>query len=274
MPLPLIIPPLQLSAALSEQPPASLRLIDVRSLETYQSGHIEGAVHFDLAHVNIARPPVSGLLPDPEDFNRAMSDIGLHPEQHAVVYDDNGGPPAARLAWTLKAFGHPAVSQLDGGVRAWLAEGLPLVRDAVRPTPSSYRGTPNPDMIADREYILERLADRSILPVDARSPAEYRGEDLRSQRGGHIPGAVNLDWTLTKDPNRDMRFRSREELEELLANRGIDRDREIVCYCQSHQRSALLCLLLESLGYERVRGYPGAWSDWGNRTDTPIETGE
>jgi thiosulfate/3-mercaptopyruvate sulfurtransferase len=129
-------------------------------------------------------------------------------------------------------------------------------------------------VISDREYILKHLTDNKILPLDARSPAEYRGENRRSQRGGHIPGAISLDWTLTKDPNRNMRFRSQQELEELLATRGVDRDREIVCYCQSHQRSALLCILLESLGYKHVKGYPGAWSDWGNQPDTPIETGE
>lgn len=272
--LPLIIKPLELKAALSVAPTAPPRLIDVRNPEAYRAGHIEGAVHFDIAHVNVARAPAAGLLPTLENFNRAVSAIGLYPEQHAVVYDDTGGPAAARLAWTLKAFGHAAVSMLDGGMQAWRAEGLPLSREVTPLTPGHYQGRLNFDMIADRNSILKHLTDRDTLLVDARSPAEFLGEDKRSQRGGHIPGAVNLDWTLTKDPNRSMRFRSESELEDLLAQRGIVRDQEIVCYCQSHQRSALLCILLESLGFKRVKGYPGAWSDWGNQPDTPIETGE
>lgn len=270
--LPLIIQPLELKTALAALPGNPPRLIDVRSLESYRSGHIEGAVHFDMANVNIAQPPVAGLLPTLEQFNRAMSVIGLHPEQPAVIYDDAGGPPSARLAWTLKAFGHPAVSLLDGGIRTWQNEGLPLTPDFTPPTPSHYQGRLNPHVIADRDYILQHLADSGVLLLDARTPAEYRGEDKRSQRGGHIPGAVNFDWTETKDPNRNMQFRSQRELEDLLAQRGADRDKEIICYCQSHQRSAVLCILLESLGYKHVKGYPGAWSDWGNQPDTPIET--
>lgn len=272
-PLPPIIRPLELETALAAAPTPLLHLIDVRGQGDYRSGHIEGAVPFDIADANRSEPPVAGLLPAPEQFNRAMSAIGLAPGQPAVIYDDNGGPPAARLAWTLKAFGHTAVSLLDGGVQAWRTEGLPLTRELDPPVPAEYRGHLNADVIADRDSILQRLADPGTLLLDARSPAEYRGEDRRSQRGGHIPGAVNLDWTQTKEPD-GVRFRPQDELEALLAQRGVDRDKEIICYCQSHQRSAVLCILLESLGYPRVKGYPGAWSDWGNRPDTPIETGE
>lgn len=269
-PLPPIIRPLELKAAQAASTPP-LRLIDVRGPEDYRSGHIEGAVPFDLVNVNRTQPPAAGLLPAPEQFNRAMSAVGLNADQPAVICDDLGGPPAARLAWTLKAFGHPAVSLLDGGVQAWRAEGLPLTREFYPPSPTDYRGRLNADVIADRDYILQHLADPGTLLLDARSPAEYRGEDRRSLRGGHIPGAVNLDWMQTKEPD-GTRFRSQDELETLLAQRGVDRDKEIICYCQSHQRSALLCILLESLGYPRVKGYPGAWSDWGNHPDTPIET--
>jgi thiosulfate/3-mercaptopyruvate sulfurtransferase len=272
-PLPPVIGPLELKAALAAASTPPLRLIDVRAPEDYRSGHIDGAVPFDMINANRTQPPVAGLLPAPEQFNRAMSAIGLEPGQPAVIYDDSGGASAARLAWTLKAFGHPAVSLLDGGVHAWRAEGLPLTREFNPPAPTDYRGRLNADVIADRDYILQHLADDTTRLLDARSPAEYRGEDRRSQRGGHIPGAVNLDWTQTKEPD-GVRFRSPGELEALLTQRGIDRDKEIICYCQSHQRSAVLCILLESLGYQRVKGYPGAWSDWGNRPDTPIETGE
>jgi len=30
---------------------------------------------------------------------------------------------------------------------------------------------------------------------------------------------------------------------------------------------------LKVLGYSRIKGYPGSWSDWGNSENTPIETG-
>ena len=107
--------------------------------------------------------------------------------------------------------------------------------------------------------------------LDARSTDEYLGSKRFAERGGHIPGAVNLDWMQTMDRNRGLRFKPAEELRTMLTSLGVTPDREVVCYCQSHHRSAHSCMMLKSLGFARVRGYPGAWSDWGNSPDTPIE---
>ncbi|MCW8881174.1 MAG: sulfurtransferase, partial [Sedimenticola sp.] len=34
---------------------------------------------------------------------------------------------------------------------------------------------------------------------------------------------------------------------------------------------SLTYIMLKSLGFPRVKGYPGSWSDWGNRQDTPVD---
>jgi thiosulfate/3-mercaptopyruvate sulfurtransferase len=246
-------------------------LIDTRDPLAYRQGFIGNAIHFDPGLVNTKQPPVTGLLPDLITFNRLMSGIGLQAEQTVVVYDDSGGPPASRLAWTLQAFGHSNVALLDGGMQAWQAASLPMNTNAIPPANSNYHGALNPDVIADRDYILQNLHRGDIRMVDTRTPAEFRGEDIRAARGGHIPGAVNLNWLETKDPTRVMRFLPATILESILAEKNIRRDQEIICYCQSHQRSSVVFMLLQSMGFKRLRGYPGAWSDWGNQTDTPIE---
>ena len=86
-----------------------------------------------------------------------------------------------------------------------------------------------------------------------------------------MPGAVNVDWTLTMDPERGRALRPIAELRTLYESAGVRRDAEVVAYCQTHHRSSHTYWVLKHLGYERVRGYPGAWSDWGNREDTPVE---
>ena len=110
-----------------------------------------------------------------------------------------------------------------------------------------------------------------MVLLDTRTPAEFSGADRRAARGGHIPGAVNVDWTLTMDPDRHRALRPADELRALYAQAGVDPDAEVVAYCQTHHRSSHTFWVLRHLGYRRVRGYPGAWSDWGNRDDTPVE---
>jgi thiosulfate/3-mercaptopyruvate sulfurtransferase len=80
---------------------------------------------------------------------------------------------------------------------------------------------------------------------------------------------VHFDWNDSKQPSGH--FKAATELRPRLEAMGITPDKEVICYCQSHQRSSVLCLLLEALGYPEVKGYPGAWSDWGNAPDTPVE---
>jgi 3-mercaptopyruvate sulfurtransferase SseA len=106
---------------------------------------------------------------------------------------------------------------------------------------------------------------------DCRSAEEFRGQKSGSARAGHIPGAVHLDWLDLMDRARALRLRT--DLEALLAERGIDRGRDVVTHCQTHHRSGLSYLVARLLDFPRIRAYPGSWSEWGNRTDTPVATG-
>jgi thiosulfate/3-mercaptopyruvate sulfurtransferase len=73
------------------------------------------------------------------------------------------------------------------------------------------------------------------------------------------------------DRDRHLRLLPADRIRARLDALGLTPDREIICYCQSHHRSAFSWLMLKSLGYENVKGYPGSWSDWGNRPDAPVE---
>ena len=108
--------------------------------------------------------------------------------------------------------------------------------------------------------------------LDARTADEYNGVRRFAERGGHIPGAVHFDWVTGMDPTRNMRMHSAERLLEELAKRGITPDKEVITYCHTHHRSSYSYMMLKILGFKQIKGYPGSWSDWGNRQDTPIET--
>ena len=164
-------------------------------------------------------------------------------------------------------------SLLNGGLISWYKENHPLSADQVHVTPGEYRADYiNMEVVADAEYILQHLHDNDFGLLDARSLEEYTGARRYAERGGHIPGAQRFEWTEGMDPDNNYRLRPVEELKSKLDNLGLGDDKEIVVYCQTHHRSALSYLMLKYMGYERVRGYHGSWSDWGNRSDTPIES--
>jgi len=191
-----------------------------------------------------------------------------------VAYDDEGGGRAARLIWTLEVLGHRRFSLLNGGLIAWANERHQLVSGQERPEPAQFRAEIDTNPIADAEYILERLRRPDLALIDARSQEEYTGLKRFAARGGHIPGAVHWDWLRAMDQRRNLRLRPLEELRQELADLGVRAEQTVVTYCQTNHRSSLVYVVLKALGYPEAKGYPGSWSDWGNRTDTPVMEGQ
>ena len=247
-----------------------LLIIDMSKADTHRKLHLPGAVFLDYATIVAVNRPAMGLLPDDETLQGALSSVGISANTHVVAYDDEGGGRAARLLWTLEAVGHQHTSLLNGGLHAWTNEGHPCEETPVTPIPSVFQVVHNDTPCASREYILERLDAAETRLLDVRSPDEYNGTRKYAARAGHIPGAVNLEWTHAMDQQHNLRFRPDDELRQMLSAIGITPDKEIITYCQTHHRSAHTYIVLKHLGFPQVKGYAGSWSDWGNDPDLPI----
>lgn len=270
MPCPLILEPADLYTRLAS---SRLLLVDLCSLEKYREGHLPGAVHLATSALVLGEKPAPGRLPPVARLAAALAAIGLAPDVHVVCYDDEGGPWAGRLIWTLDVIGHRHYSFLNGGKVAWLADGLPLEAGENRPAPAPVRTLSyDTRYIADADDILAGIGDDKVLVWDARSHDEYTGAKAHSAQGGHIPGAIHCEWTALLDASRGLRLRS--DLAELLARQGITPDKQIITHCQTHRRSGLTYLAAKSLGYPSVRAYPGSWAEWGNRDDLPVHQGD
>ena len=245
-------------------------VVDLSSEAAYEAQHIPGAVHVEASLLGSSRPPVMGLLPPEDVLARVLSEAGISPGSHVIAYDSENGLKASRFLWTLDVIGHERFSLLDGGLSAWLDAGLPVESKTPQVAATEYPVSYGDARRADKAYIAQHLGDPAVAVLDARTPGEYRGLDRRALRGGHIPGAVNLDWSLAVRGGGDLRLRPEEELRALYAGAGVTPDKEVVVHCHTHQRSSHTYLVLRALGY-RVKGYPGSWSDWGNDPNTPIE---
>ena len=269
---PILIEPGELEPLLDDD---KLLLVDLGKPESYSQIHLPGAMHLDYSLLLAGTKPAPGLLPPEERLAHLAGMLKLDSASRVVAYDDEGGGRAARLAWTLHYLGYPSVQVLNGGIHAWNNEGHPVSEDPVfldnARTPPAV--SHDPTVLATRKYVLEHLDDDGVVLLDARTPEEYAGTKAYAARGGHIPGAKNINWQDTMDPDRNLRLKGASQLQDMLTLHQIDPQKEVITYCQTHHRSAHAWMMLKSLGLTRVRGYAGSWSEWGNDPALPIEQG-
>ena len=249
----------------------TLRLLDARSDADYRKGHIAGAVFIDETLTWDRSSKWERIVGPPGVIQEVFRAAGVNNASRVVVYDDSGGLWAARIFWLLDYYGLQRISILNGGLPQWQAEGRPVTAEAPPVPPGDFTPLPQPEKLATRQYVLDRLGAPTAGIVDARSRAEYEGTDVRSQRGGHIPGARWVEWPSHLNP--DGTFKYQQDLEKLYTAAGVTPDKEAIPYCQSGVRSAHTYFALRLIGYPRVRLYDASWEEWGNDPTAPVEKG-
>jgi rhodanese-related sulfurtransferase len=113
-----------------------------------------------------------------------------------------------------------------------------------------------------KDWVKDNLRNPSVVFVDARSVAEYRS--------GHIPGAVNIEWTYCYDYNGS--YKPNDVLTTIFGVAGVTPDKTVVTYCQAGTRAKALYDTLCMLGYSKVFLYAGSWAEWSADPRDPVET--
>lgn len=263
-----------------EQAPVLLdarwRLAGPPGIDSYQQGHLPGAVFADLDR-DLAGPPgppgPGGRhpLPDPAAFQAAMRAAGVSRGRPVVVYDDGDAMAAARGWWMLRYFGHPDVRVLDGGYRAWAGAGLPVTTDGPAPAPGDFIAEPGHMPVLDAAGAQATARDGLLL--DARAGERYRGEtEPVDPVAGHIPGAASAPTAANSNP--DGTFRDPAELAARFAalGAGVPPAVPVGAYCGSGVTAAHEVLALALAGIPAAL-YVGSWSDWITDPSRPIATG-
>src|SRR3989338_1711202 len=232
----------------------NVRLIDAVDPAGYQRAHLPGAVnvfYLDLAKLEERKKnghPISNA-----EAERIFGEAGIDNNTQVIVYDGGEGPSASGVWFVLDFFGHKNVKVLNGGFRKWLKEGRPVTQVVPTIEKKRFLAKEHPEKVVTREWVQKRLRNKDVVLVDTRSFNEYIGMDLRpgASRGGHLPGAVHLEWTRFSDKVNT--FKSAAELEKVLQQRGITRNTKVVAYCGTGLgRSTDMVLALKLIGYANV----------------------
>lgn len=266
--LPFLIEAEQLAAHLNDD---NLLIIDLCKKSVYQQAHIPNAIWVNGRDLVAGELPASGQLPSLQKLTQLFASIGLTPDKHLVVYDDEGGAWAGRFIWTLDVISHKHYSYINGGLHAWLAAAYAIDNTETVATPSSISLQLQTAPQALIDDVLAHYQDSHYALWDARSIEEYNGSRLLAMRGGHIPNAVHYEWTTAIDKNNALKLRPLAVIQQELAALGIDNSKTVITYCQTHHRSGLSYLVGKLLGLN-IKAYAGSWSEWGNRSDTPVSS--
>lgn len=124
--------------------------------------------------------------------------------------------------------------------------------------------------VVSKDWILQNLHNHNVVLLDARSFDEYIGKNVRALKGGHIPGAINIESLYVYDFNGSLK--SNNELERMFETAGVTKDKIVVCYCQSGYQAQVEYDVLQTLGYTKLKIYLESWQEWGNDPNTPIDT--
>lgn len=258
------------------------QLWDVREKEGYAAGHIPGAINFGDPTLTLRNSATEDYLPT-ADIEKTLGAAGIDPAREIIVYGDRGLPSTYFALVTLRYFGATNAHAFHDGIEAWRAAGNAVSIAPVKHKPVALKLSAKPDVIVDTKEVVASLKRADVQFVDVRTGKEFKGEDIRAIRGGHIPNAVNIpfeqNWV---DPDTRGKLRSgavkdtagmalkpRDQL--LKVYEKLDPARETIVYCQSGNRAAETYVVLQELGFKNVRLYDPSWLGYSSWLSAPAD---
>ncbi len=223
--------------------------------DEYAKSHIKGSINVYHKDLYKTSGP-EGILKSSTEVAKALGDKGVSNTNFIVLYDGGDGKYSGRMYWILKHMGCKDVKILDGQMKAWKSARKPVTGDATTLKKTTFTASVNNSILASMKDVQ---AKKAVL-IDARGAAEFNGtDDSKLARKGHIPGAVNIEFSQVLT---DGKLKSKSEIEAIFKKVGATKDKEIILYCETSVRAGILFFALSEAGYTKVKVYDGAFNEW------------
>jgi thiosulfate/3-mercaptopyruvate sulfurtransferase len=227
-------------------------IISTRKAEDYAKVHINNAINIEMKSL-YQEGPIEGLLKSPAEMAKIFGQNGVDPSKTIIIYDNGKYVYATFMYWILDYLGYPNVKVLDGHMTGWRAARGPVTRTPTTLPEVTVTPKLKTEIFVDYGYVKSKLNSSGTLIVDVSAPKEFDE--------GHIPGAINVENKSFFDEEKS-ELKSKEEIEKILAENNITKDKEVILYCASSARAGTVYLAMKGLGYANVKVYEGGWNEY------------
>ena len=234
--------------------------------EEYELNHIKNSIFFDIDKYSNQNSFLPHMLPNKNNWETIVSNLGITNSDHIVVYDNSDVFSSCRVWFTFIYFGHDAdlVSVLDGNFTKWLKENRPVSKEVIKISKTNYKTNENLSMVVNKTQVKKNILDKKFQLIDARSKERFLGlvpEPRKGLKSGHIEGSKNLPFQLLL--NEDRTFKKKEELIKIFDQNKIDKDKDIAFTCGSGVTACILGLANSIISGKKPTIYDGSWSEYG-----------